>query len=80
MDHSLELRIDLFLYFLIAFGDRFSGPGVIVFTTFFALRIYFPDIVKELEKEITKEITEDTPKVVRAPQYSEVEINNFSFE
>lgn len=72
MDHLKELRIDIFLYFILALGHRFSVAVIIFFTTMFAMRLWYPDILAEIERDIV----EDT----RAPRYSEVEINDFKFE
>ena len=50
MNQTKELRIDVFLYFIIVFGPMLSTATIVFFTTFFALRLWFPDILAELER------------------------------
>jgi len=73
MDQTKELRIDLFLYFVVVFGHLFTFASIIGFTTFFALRLWFPDLLAEFEREIAEEIH------IEEPVAHEVEVNDFTF-
>jgi len=81
MNHRKELRIDVFLYFLVWLSTtNLNFWPVVTFTIFFALRMWYPDILDEIQREIERE-----PKKERATMYSEEVFfspseNNLNFE
>lgn len=83
MDEARNIRIDLLIYFLIYLSLPLPFWWVCSITVFLCFRLWYPDILKEIEREME---TQDEP-LNRPPLYSEDEDfriphpdNTFSFE
>ena len=69
MDEARNIRIDLLIYFLIYLSLPLPFWWVCSITVFLCFRVWYPDILKEIEREMA---TQDEP-LNSPPLYSEDE-------
>ena len=67
MNQIKELRVDLFMYFVLFITSPLPVWLIISFTVIWCLRIWWPDILIKIDEELEQE--PDTPKSIITPNF-----------
>jgi len=68
MENLKQLRIDLFLYFTVYSALPLPNWSIVALTAFFAMRLWAPDILLELERELDAEDEETSLLIPECPE------------